>query len=240
MRRWQEWVRWWCRGQHVPATVSPRVAFHGGGVMVRAGVSSAAKTDLVFIEGILNRQRYMDKIHRPHVLPFLQKMPDAAPMLQDNNARLHWARIVHDFLQANNVNGMDWPALSPDLSCIEHVWYVLGRAVMALWTVTARCKIIDSSWQKNGPVSHCRLSGNSPTPPRTEFVIVNETTDVIRTVDFWNTFMDNPWSDQRKLAHDQNDFWMKLSLCLIRNKVWSLLLFICFVSFANKAKRIKL
>ena len=50
-------------------------------------------------------------------------------VLQDDNARSHRARIVQQFLQQNNVDHFDWPALSPDLSPIEHVWYILGQHV---------------------------------------------------------------------------------------------------------------
>lgn len=117
------------RERHVPATVIPTVAFQGGGVMVWAGISATAKTDLVFIEGNLNGQRYINEVLTPHVLPFLRQMPVADPIFQDDNARPHRARIVDDFLRTNNVNRMVWPAISPDLSCIEHVWDVLGRAV---------------------------------------------------------------------------------------------------------------
>ena len=34
-----------------------------------------------------------------------------------------------DLLQRNNVNVLDWPARSPDLSPIEHMWDMLGRRV---------------------------------------------------------------------------------------------------------------
>ena len=34
-----------------------------------------------------------------------------------------------NFLQANIVNVLDWPARSPDISPIEHLWDHLGRRV---------------------------------------------------------------------------------------------------------------
>ena len=42
-----------CKERHVPAIVIPRVAYQGGGIMVWAGISATAKTDLVFIDGNL-------------------------------------------------------------------------------------------------------------------------------------------------------------------------------------------
>ena len=117
--------------RHVPATMIPRVAYQGGGVMVWAGISATAKTDLVFIDGNFNGQRYIDEVLTPHVLSFLRQIPVADPIFQDDNARPHRARIVDDFLRDNNVNRLDLPAMSPDLSCIEHVLNVLVRAVHA-------------------------------------------------------------------------------------------------------------
>ena len=89
--------------------------------MLWAGISATAKTDLVFIDGSLNGQRYIGEVLTPQVLPFLRQMPVADPIFQDDNARPHRARIVDDFLRVNNVNRMDWPAMTPGLSCIEHV-----------------------------------------------------------------------------------------------------------------------
>jgi hypothetical protein len=34
---------------------------------------------------------------------------------------------VNDFLQQNNVNVMNWPALNPDLNPIEHLWDEIQR-----------------------------------------------------------------------------------------------------------------
>jgi hypothetical protein len=50
-------------------------------------------------------------------------------VLQQNKARHHMARIIRARLAANNVNTMRWPAMSPDMNPIEHIWDVLGRNV---------------------------------------------------------------------------------------------------------------
>ena len=101
--------------------------------MVWAGVTADRGTDLIVVPGILTGQRYNDEILRPHMVPFLRPVGNNG-IFQDDNARPHRARIVDGFLQANNVRRLEWPAMSPDLSCIEHVWDVLGRAVQKRMT----------------------------------------------------------------------------------------------------------
>jgi hypothetical protein len=49
--------------------------------------------------------------------------------IQQDNARPHRARVVNDFLQQQQVAGIDWPARSPDLNPIEHLWDALGRLI---------------------------------------------------------------------------------------------------------------
>ncbi len=79
-----------------------------------------------FIDGILNAQRYHDEILRPIVVPFIQ---DHHLMLQHDNARPHVARICIQFLEAENIPVLAWPAYSPDMSPIEHVWDALDQRI---------------------------------------------------------------------------------------------------------------
>jgi hypothetical protein len=50
-------------------------------------------------------------------------------IFQQDNVRPHTARFSMNVLQAQNVNCMHWPSLSPDIAPIDHVWDALGRRV---------------------------------------------------------------------------------------------------------------
>ncbi len=127
--------------------VVDRVAHGGGGVMVWAGVCYGQRTQVHFIDGILNAQRYRDEILRPIVVPFSH---DHHLMLQHDNARPHVARICTQFPEAENIPVLAWPAYSLDMSPIEHVWDALDRCIRQRVPVPANiqqlCTAIEEEW----------------------------------------------------------------------------------------------
>jgi hypothetical protein len=89
-----------------------------GGVMVWAGISYEQQTQLHFIDGNLNEQRYRDEIPRPIVVSFICHHH---LMFQHDNAQPHVTRICTQFLETEKVPVLPWPVYSPDMSPIEHV-----------------------------------------------------------------------------------------------------------------------
>ena len=95
--------------------------------MMWGGISHQSRADLVHVPGTLTSVRYWDEIIRPVVVPFIRQ--GHARIFQQDNARPHTARHTRAVFQQNHIVTLDWPARSPDLSPIEHMWDVLGRRV---------------------------------------------------------------------------------------------------------------
>ncbi len=130
-----------------------------------------------FIDGILNAQRYHDEILRPIVVPFIH---DHHLMLQHDNAWPHVARICTQFLDAENSPVLAWPAYSPDMSPIKHVWDALDRRIQQRVPVPANiqqlCTAIEEERTNtpqaafNNLINSMRrrcVFGQPPPPPHT-------------------------------------------------------------------------
>lgn len=102
--------------------------FGGGSVMVWGAINEDFRSNLIIVDEVLNGERYVNNVLTPGLLPLLQNHGPGM-IFQQDNARPHTARITRQYLQGMEISVLPWPAMSPDLSPIEHVWDAIDRRV---------------------------------------------------------------------------------------------------------------
>jgi hypothetical protein len=126
----------------------------GGGVMVWACFTWDFKSEIVFVDGVLDATKYQNMIS-PHLQQLSDHFEGNDWIFQQDNAPIHTARSTMLWFKSKNINVMDWPALSPDLNPIENLWGILVRAVYAdgkqYYTINDLKQAIIREWKKIAP-----------------------------------------------------------------------------------------
>jgi len=136
------------------------------GVMVWGCFCKDKVGPLVFIEGTITGERYLQLLNN-YLLPFLHELGNEDEYIfQDDNAPVHTARIVKDWKEENLDNWLPWPAQSPDLNPIENLWDILERKVRMHNPLPKNKRelmtILEDEWHKLEPEKLTKLIDSMP------------------------------------------------------------------------------
>ncbi|GFT56974.1 transposable element Tc1 transposase [Trichonephila clavipes] len=143
-----------------PSNIIERDRYGGRGVLVWGGDMLGSRTDLhIFDAGSVNGTRYCNEILLPYVRLFRGSM-GMQFLFMDDNAPCHHRVAAEQLLESEDIERMDWPARSPDLNPIEHVWDFLGRRLAARTLPPVMIRSFDWRCKTNGQ----QCLNNSLTP----------------------------------------------------------------------------
>ncbi|GBN35379.1 Transposable element Tcb2 transposase [Araneus ventricosus] len=133
-----------------PTCLRPRHTGPTPGVMVCGAISYDSRSTLVVIPRTLTANLYDSLAIQPVVLPFMSSIQGG--VFQKHKSRPHTSVVTQHALQS--VDMLPWPAGSPDLFPIEHIWDIIGRQLQRHPQLALTVPVLPTKCNRHGTPSY--------------------------------------------------------------------------------------
>jgi DDE superfamily endonuclease len=149
----------------LPNCIVPTVKYGGGSVMIWGCMAAEGPGEMFLCEGRLNSKKYIEVLEACYnvSLEKIFKNEDKSSILfQQDNAPCHTALHTKEWFLNNHIKVLDWPAQSPDLNPIEHLWAMLKKRIKRHGVTSKKnlIEVIAQEWAKITQTDCEKLVGN--------------------------------------------------------------------------------